>query len=96
MPVIPVVSALVRRWGARAVGLVVTAIGLYVVFPGLLTLFGGDEHWSGRVAYAAVLEARGRLALAVGKGDEALAAFLECGRRQTAARMHFVGSWNGA
>jgi len=40
VPVIPVVSALVRRWGARAVGLVVTAIGLYVVFPGLLTLFG--------------------------------------------------------
>jgi DNA-binding CsgD family transcriptional regulator len=52
----------------------------------VLTLFGGDEHWSGRVAYAAVLEARGWLALAEGKGDEALAAFLECGRRQTAAR----------
>lgn len=33
-------SRLVRRWGARAVGLVLTAIGLYVVFPGLLTLFG--------------------------------------------------------
>jgi hypothetical protein len=31
---------LVRRYGARAVGLVLTAIGLYVVFPGLLTLFG--------------------------------------------------------
>ena len=40
MPVMPVVSSLVRRFGARAVGLVVTAIGLYVVFPGLLTVFG--------------------------------------------------------
>ena len=36
----PLVSRLVRRWGVRAVGLVLTAIGLYVVFPGLLTLFG--------------------------------------------------------
>jgi DNA-binding CsgD family transcriptional regulator len=52
----------------------------------VLTLFGGDERWSGRVAYAAVLEARGWLALAEGKGAEALATFLECGRRQTAAR----------
>jgi putative heme transporter len=40
VPVIPVLSRLVRRWGARVVGLAVTAIGLYVVFPGLLTLFG--------------------------------------------------------
>jgi len=40
VPVMPVVSSLVRRFGARAVGLVVTAIGLYVVFPGLLTVFG--------------------------------------------------------
>jgi uncharacterized membrane protein YbhN (UPF0104 family) len=31
---------LVRRWGARVVGLVLTAVGLYVVFPGLLTVFG--------------------------------------------------------
>ena len=36
----PLVSRLVRRWGVRVVGLVLTAIGLYVVFPGLLTLFG--------------------------------------------------------
>jgi hypothetical protein len=36
----PVISRLVRRWGARVVGLVLTAIGLYVVFPGLLTVFG--------------------------------------------------------
>ena len=33
-------SRLVRRWGARTVGLVLTAIGLYVVAPGLLALFG--------------------------------------------------------
>ena len=30
----------VRRWGGRAVGLTVTAIGLYVVAPGLLAVFG--------------------------------------------------------
>src|SRR5436190_9257313 len=47
---------------------------------------GGDEAWSRRVAYAALLEARGWLALADGQGDEALALFLECGRRQVAAR----------
>jgi uncharacterized membrane protein YbhN (UPF0104 family) len=33
-------SRLVRRWGPRTVGLVLTAIGLYVVAPGLLALFG--------------------------------------------------------
>lgn len=33
-------GALVRRWGGRAVGLAVTAIGLYVVAPSLLTVFG--------------------------------------------------------
>jgi len=37
---VPLMSRLVRRWGARAVGLVLTAIGLYVVFPTLLTVFG--------------------------------------------------------
>ncbi|PJJ56695.1 hypothetical protein CLV56_0906 [Mumia flava] len=31
---------LVRRWGARTVWLAITAIGLYVVAPGLLTMFG--------------------------------------------------------
>jgi uncharacterized protein (TIRG00374 family) len=40
VPVMSVMSRLVRRWGARVVGLVFTAIGLYVVFPGLLTVFG--------------------------------------------------------
>src|SRR4051794_34430698 len=35
-----VMTRLVRRWGARSVGLVLTAIGLYVVAPGLLALFG--------------------------------------------------------
>jgi DNA-binding CsgD family transcriptional regulator len=52
----------------------------------VLSLFGGDERWSGRVAYAAVLEARGWLALDEGRGEDALACFLECGRRQSAAR----------
>ena len=33
-------AALVRRWGGRAVALAVTGIGLYVVAPGLLSLFG--------------------------------------------------------
>lgn len=33
-------SALVRRWGGRAVGLTVTGIGLYVVMPSLLSMFG--------------------------------------------------------
>jgi uncharacterized protein (TIRG00374 family) len=40
VPVGTLMSRLVRRWGGRVVGLVLTAIGLYVVFPGLLTLFG--------------------------------------------------------
>ena len=34
--------ALVRRWGGRAVGLAITAVGLYVVAPSLLTMF---EAW---------------------------------------------------
>ncbi|HEX5861684.1 MAG TPA: lysylphosphatidylglycerol synthase transmembrane domain-containing protein [Nocardioides sp.] len=33
-------ATLVRRWGGRAVALTVTGIGLYVVAPSLLTLFG--------------------------------------------------------
>ena len=33
-------KALVRRWGWRAVGLAVTGIGLYLVVPSLLTMFG--------------------------------------------------------
>ncbi len=33
-------ARLVRRWGARTVGLVLTALGLYVVAPGLLAMFG--------------------------------------------------------
>jgi uncharacterized protein (TIRG00374 family) len=33
-------SRLVRRWGPRTVGLVLTAIGLYIVAPGLFALFG--------------------------------------------------------
>jgi len=53
---------------------------------GLLSLFGGDELWTGRVSFAAVLESRGWLAIAEGDADEGLANFLECGRRQAAAR----------
>ncbi len=37
-------SALVRRWGGRAVGLAITGIGLYVVAPSLVTIFGS---WPG-------------------------------------------------
>ena len=33
-------KALVRRWGWRAVGLAVTGVGLYLVVPSLLTMFG--------------------------------------------------------
>ena len=33
-------SRLVRRWGVRTVSLALTAIGLYIVAPGLLALFG--------------------------------------------------------
>ena len=36
--------ALVRRWGGRAVGLALTGIGLYVVAPSLLSVFGS---WPG-------------------------------------------------
>ena len=33
-------GGLVRRWGGRAVGLTITGIGLYVVAPSMLALFG--------------------------------------------------------
>jgi uncharacterized membrane protein YbhN (UPF0104 family) len=33
-------GALVRRWGGRAVGLAITGVGLYVVAPSILSLFG--------------------------------------------------------
>jgi uncharacterized membrane protein YbhN (UPF0104 family) len=36
---VALLSRLVRRWGARAVGLLATAVGLYVVAPSLLELF---------------------------------------------------------
>src|SRR3954463_13001178 len=32
-------STLVRRWGGRAVGLLITGVGLYVVAPSLVTMF---------------------------------------------------------
>jgi uncharacterized protein (TIRG00374 family) len=34
------VGTLARRWGGRAVGLAITGIGLYIVAPSLLSLFG--------------------------------------------------------
>jgi ATP/maltotriose-dependent transcriptional regulator MalT len=52
----------------------------------LLDLVDGDTPWTGRVVFAAVLEARGWMALTEGEAAEALATFLECGRRQAAAR----------
>jgi putative heme transporter len=39
--------ALVRRWGGRAVGLAITGIGLYVVAPSLLTMFGAWPQLAG-------------------------------------------------
>ena len=33
-------GALVRRWGGRAVALAITGVGIYIVAPSLLTLFG--------------------------------------------------------
>lgn len=35
-----ITGAWLRRWGPRAVVLTLTGIGLYVVMPSLLTLFG--------------------------------------------------------
>jgi uncharacterized membrane protein YbhN (UPF0104 family) len=40
-------KALVRRWGGRAVGLAITGIGLYVVAPSLLTMFGAWPRLAG-------------------------------------------------
>jgi uncharacterized membrane protein YbhN (UPF0104 family) len=45
-----------RRWGWRAVGLAVTGIGLYLVAPGLLTMFGAWPQLAGvAVRWFAVL-----------------------------------------
>src|SRR4051812_47130240 len=41
------VKAPVKRWGGRAAGLAVTGIGLYVVAPSLLTMFGAWPQLSG-------------------------------------------------
>ncbi len=40
-------TAVVRRWGGRAVGLAVTGIGLYIVAPSLLTMFGAWPRLAG-------------------------------------------------
>ncbi|HET6985331.1 MAG TPA: flippase-like domain-containing protein [Kribbella sp.] len=75
-------GGLVRRWGGRAVGLAITGVGLYIVAPSLLSLFGtwprlaDVEPWWFPVL--AVLEALSfaalwwlaRLALAQHTGDQ--------------------------
>lgn len=75
-------GALVRRWGGRAVGLAITGVGLYIVAPSILSLFGAwprladVEFWWFPVLV--VLEAcsfaalwwLARLALAHHAGDE--------------------------
>jgi uncharacterized protein (TIRG00374 family) len=55
------IKSLVRRWGGRAVALALTGVGLYVVAPSLLTMFGAwpqladvDVEW---FAVLAALEA---------------------------------------
>jgi len=75
-------GGLVRRWGGRAVGLAITGIGLYIVAPSMLSLFGTwprladvDPWW---FPVLAVLEAcsfaalwwLARLALAEPAGDK--------------------------
>src|SRR5689334_23511920 len=40
-------TALARRWGGRAVGLAITGIGLYIVAPSLLTMFGAWPRLAG-------------------------------------------------
>ena len=52
----------------------------------MLAPFDDAEAWSAGVAFAAVLEARGWVSLAEGEPQSALADFVECGRRQAAAR----------
>ena len=49
-------AALVRRWGGRAVGLTLTGVGLYIVAPSLLTMFGAWPQLAGvAVRWFAVL-----------------------------------------
>src|SRR3954451_25113877 len=43
----PYMSTAVRRWGGRAVGLTVTGVGLYLVAPSLLALFGSWPRLGG-------------------------------------------------
>jgi uncharacterized protein (TIRG00374 family) len=78
-------KALVRRWGWRAIGLAVTGIGLYLVAPSLLTMFGAWPQLAGVAvrwfAVLAVLEIcsfaslwwLARIALSPAPGDELMA-----------------------
>jgi uncharacterized protein (TIRG00374 family) len=95
---------LVRRWGARAVGLVLTAIGLYVVFPGLLTVFGSwprlrdISFWWFVVVVALVVGSMGslwwltRLALQRRTGPEGPVSTVSW---STAASAHLAGNAAG-
>lgn len=77
-------TALARRWGGRAVGLAVTGIGLYIVAPSLLTMFGAWPRLAGVAVrwfvVLAVLELcsfaslwwLARIALAPSSGDAGL------------------------
>ncbi len=53
-----------------------------------LELPGGDEEWQETIPFALNLEARGRLAAASGKDEEALALLLECGERVSPMGSH--------
>jgi DNA-binding CsgD family transcriptional regulator len=53
----------------------------------LLVLPGTGVRWADTAPFSFFLDARGRLALARGRAEEALADFRECGRRQTAMQM---------
>lgn len=74
-------SRLVRRWGGRAIGLTITGIGLYVVAPSLLTMFGAwprlaevEPYWFAVLALLETLSFAAlwwlaRIALAPHPGD---------------------------
>ena len=100
-------GALVRRWGGRAVGLTLTGIGLYVVAPSLLTMFGSwpqlrdVEPWWFAILVGLVFCSAAsiwwltRLALGSGPADEQRqpsATHLSWG---TAATAHLAGNAAG-
>lgn len=80
----PAEHSVIRRWGGRAVALAVTGVGLYVVAPSLLTMFGAwpqladvAVHWfwilaALETASMAMLWWLARIALAPSDGDGAV------------------------